>query len=57
MISKEEYVLKRVKSLAKYNNANNSKIEPSLLKSLIEQWEFDYEIEKKYRPELKYERH
>lgn len=52
MVSKEEYVLSRVKSVANRCAERNEKIKPLTLISLIEQWEFDYEIEKEYRPEV-----
>lgn len=52
MISKEEYALNRVKIIVDYYLKENRKINPSTLKELIEQWSFDYEMEKKHRPEV-----
>lgn len=52
MISKEEYVLNRVKSLLHHKAKNNKRIKPLSLISVIEQWEFDYEMEKEYRSEI-----
>lgn len=52
MISKEEYVLERVKMYeqlcAKEKRTKNSEV----LNELIEQWTFDYEMEKQQRPEV-----
>lgn len=52
LISKEEYILNELKCVADRYLKNNQNIDPLLLKELIEQWSFDYEIEKEYRPEL-----
>lgn len=52
VISIEEYVLNRVKVIVDYYVKENKEINPSTLKELIEQWSFDYEMEKKYRPEV-----
>ena len=52
MISKDGYVLSRVKSMAKHAAKENERIKPLTLINLIEQWEFDYDIEKEYRPEI-----
>ena len=52
VISKEEYVLNRVEAIVDYYVKENKEINPATLKELIEQWSFDYEMEKKYRPEV-----
>lgn len=52
MILKEEYVMGRVKSLVDRNAQTDTNIKSKLLLSLIEQWEFDYDMEKEYRPEI-----
>jgi hypothetical protein len=52
MISKETYVLRKVKGIIDRYLNENDKISPSILKELIEQWSFDYEMEKEYRPEV-----
>lgn len=52
MITKEEYVLRSIISLAKHYLKTNEEISPSILLELIKQWDFDYEMEKEYRPEV-----
>ena len=52
VISKEEYVLNRVEAIVDYYVKENREFNPSNLKELIKQWLFDYEMEKKYRPEV-----
>lgn len=52
MITKEAYVLNRVKSFVDYSNKNNEMIQPAVLNDLIKQWSFDYEAEKTHRPEV-----
>jgi hypothetical protein len=52
VISKEEYVLNKVKMIVDYYVKENKEINPFTLKELIEQWSFDYEMEKEYRPEV-----
>lgn len=46
MLTKEEYVLARVKSMAIRKAKDNEKIKPLSLINLINQWEFDYEMDK-----------
>lgn len=48
-ITKERYVLERVKLLTINKAKENKKIKPSNLKYLIEQWEFDYEMDKLHK--------
>lgn len=52
MISKEQYVLDRVKSYAQLCTMEKRKMRPATVTELIEQWSFEYEIEKQYRPEI-----
>ena len=52
MISKEKYVLAGIKVYVNHKFESNKPIQPSILKSLIDQWEFDYEMDKEYRPEV-----
>jgi hypothetical protein len=52
LISKEAYVLERIKSLVTYSNQQDKMINPETLNNLIEQWSFDYEAEKIHRPEV-----
>jgi hypothetical protein len=52
MISKEEYVLVRVKRLVERYSETKEPLKTSVFKELIAQWEFDYEMEKEYRPEV-----
>lgn len=52
LISREEYVLKRIKSATNHFIIKNENLNPDLLKGLIDQWEFDYDMEKAYRPEV-----
>ena len=54
MIPKGEYVLSRVKALAVNKAKENERIKPLTLINLIEQWEFDYEMDKEYFPEQLY---
>lgn len=49
MITKEQYVLERVKLFTINKVKNNEKIKPLNLKYLIEQWEFDYEMDKLHK--------
>ena len=51
MITKDEYVLKRVKMVVADATKRKKEIEPSTLNELMEQWDFDYDMEKEYRPE------
>lgn len=50
MISKEKYLLNRVTALIK--SKKGAAIDSQVLKELMEQWAFDYEMEKEYRPEV-----
>jgi hypothetical protein len=50
IISKEKYILNRVTALIK--STKGEKIDKNVLNELIEQWSFDYEMEKEYRPEV-----
>lgn len=52
MVSKEEYVLSKIIKLTIHKAKENKRIKPLSLLSLIEQWEFDYDMEKEYRPEI-----
>ena len=52
LISKEAYVLERIKSFVTYSNQQDKMINPETLNNLIEQWSFDYEAEKIHRPEV-----
>lgn len=52
MISKQEYVSQRVKLYELLCAQENRTIKPEVLNELIEQWSFDYEAEKQYRPEV-----
>lgn len=52
MISKEEYVLNHVKKIVNHYITASDELSPSLLNGLIDQWEFEYEMEKEYRPEV-----
>jgi hypothetical protein len=45
-MTKDNYVLNRVKMYMYDNLKKNKTIDPYILSELIEQWEFDYEIEK-----------
>lgn len=56
MISKEEYVLTSVKRILSQYDRLNTNLSSSDLLNLIDQWEFDYEMEKEYRPEVLRER-
>jgi hypothetical protein len=46
-ISKEKYLLKRVTALIE--SKKGAAIDEDVLKELIEQWSYDYEMEKEYR--------
>ncbi|WP_226035698.1 hypothetical protein [Aquibacillus saliphilus] len=52
MITQEKYALQRVKVYCDWKAKNNEKIRPLALIELINQWEFDYQIEKDHRPEV-----
>ena len=52
MMTKEEYVLKRVKNLVMYHLDKQEIIKPDIMHELMEQWAFDYDMEKEYRPEI-----
>ncbi|WP_405101769.1 hypothetical protein [Oceanobacillus sp. FSL H7-0719] len=52
MITKEEYALPRVKNYLYRKAESNEIINVKVLINLIEQWEFDYEMEKEYRSEM-----
>ena len=51
MVTKEQYVMKRVKSLIKHNLDKDTMINPITLNNLIGQWAFDYEMEKAHNPQ------
>lgn len=51
MLTKEKYVLNRVKGVLKNHVEKQRQYDIPLIISLIEQWEFDYDIEKAHRPE------
>lgn len=46
MISKEEYILNKIKFAISFYDQNNSNICPSVLRDMIEQWSYDYEMGK-----------
>ncbi|MNH66449.1 hypothetical protein D3C73_184800 [compost metagenome] len=50
MVTKEEYVLKRVMMLTEDHRERNIPMDAKVLDSLIKQWDFDYEAEKIYHP-------
>jgi hypothetical protein len=50
IISKEKYVLDRVTALIQAKKG--AAIDKQVLNELIEQWSFDYEMEKEHRPEV-----
>lgn len=52
MITKEQYILKRICRSLDCCTAKGMKVEPEQMKNLIDQWAFDYEMEKEYRPEV-----
>lgn len=52
MVTKEEYVLHRVKHCLNHHVDKNKNLKLESLQWLIEQWEFDYEMEKSHRPEV-----
>ena len=49
-MTKEEYILKNIEALINYYKDDS--IKASDLSNLINQWSFDYDMEKKYRPEI-----
>lgn len=51
MITKEEYVLKRIKLVVADALKKDKAISPATLNELMEQWAFDYDMDKEYRPE------
>jgi len=51
LISRDEYVLNRVKVFLDWKAKINEKVNPLRLDTLISQWEFDYENDKQYQPE------
>ncbi|MGD6876883.1 hypothetical protein [Bacillus infantis] len=50
--TKEKYILKRIQNSLDYYITKEQTIEPDEMKKLIDQWAFDYEMEKEYRPEM-----
>ncbi|WP_226035693.1 hypothetical protein [Aquibacillus saliphilus] len=52
MPTQEKYVLQRVKIYCDWNKKKDNKINPEVLIDLIDQWEFDYQMDKTYRPEV-----
>ena len=52
MLTKDRYVLRRVKYYVKHYQDIGKLIDPMLLNSLIEQWSFDYDMEKMHSPEV-----
>ncbi|MCP1159301.1 hypothetical protein [Bacillus infantis] len=52
MISKDEYVLDRVRVFVSRYLKENKNIKPLVLDDLIDQWSFDYEMEKEFRPHV-----
>ncbi len=51
-LTKEEYVLNKVKLLNMGCLIKKDSIDPYMLHELIRQWEFDYKMEREYRPEV-----
>lgn len=51
IISKSEYVLFHVKNYVALKFKEKKQFDPKTLASLIKQWEFDYTMEKEFRPE------
>ncbi|GAA0348204.1 hypothetical protein GCM10008931_44360 [Oceanobacillus oncorhynchi subsp. oncorhynchi] len=51
IISKSDYVLFNVKNYVALKFKEKKLFEPRALASLIKQWEFDYTMEKEFRPE------
>lgn len=51
MLTKEAYVLKHTKVYLKYFVEENKQVNPLELKEMIEQWEFDYDMDNEYKPE------
>ncbi len=51
-LTKEEYVLNKVKLLNMEYLFKKDNIDPYMLYELIKQWEFDYKMEREYRPEV-----
>lgn len=49
VISKEKYVLERIKLYVLNKVKENKVIEASTLNYLVEQWEFDYEMDKLHK--------
>lgn len=52
LISKEEYILYKTRNMIEYYIEEEQLICPKMLNELIEQWCFDYEMDKEYRPEI-----
>lgn len=52
MISKDKYVLDRVKKIVHHCVKENKSINSLVIEELIDQWSFDYDMEKEYRPEV-----
>lgn len=52
MITKEEYILNRTKFYVEKQLEQKKMINPEILNELMEQWNFDYEMELNYRPEI-----
>lgn len=52
IISKDKYILDRVKQIVHHCVKENKSINSLVLEELIDQWSFDYKMEKEYRPEV-----
>ncbi|WP_368900709.1 hypothetical protein [Oceanobacillus oncorhynchi] len=52
IISKSDCVLFHVKNYIAWKFEDNKSLHSKTLAELIKQWEFDYEMEKEYRPEI-----
>lgn len=52
LIRKEEYVLRYVKFYVNHKLSEGEMINPKIIKGLIEQHEFDYDMDLEYRPEV-----
>lgn len=51
-ISKADCTLFHIKNYVTWKFEENKSLSPKVLASLIKQWEFDYEMDEEYHPEV-----
>lgn len=52
MLTKEEYILSRIRSFISFKMDDEESINPFAINELIEQWSFDYDMKREFRPHI-----